>query len=272
VAPKGSGKTTRIAELVRVTPRVAIFDPMAETDFQYRRVASHIVTRDLQEAHLVLAEDNFRLLYEPQLPTQEGEEWFYADFRPFLAKCWRRVQLIGPMMLVVDEAHYTMSARTMPVEMWNIVTNGRRYGLDVVWITQRFVGVNGWVRANADEYWFARLVHPADLQTVAAICGPEVMDRVRNLRRLDANSVPIVPGQLLIWNSLDGSVILEEQSAIQSTAVPESSLRDGVEHVDGGEQAGGDVERSRSRDAVRKLSEPKVGTIAPDTPRGIAQD
>lgn len=205
VAPKGSGKTTEVAELVRLTPRVAIYDPMAETDFQYRRVASHIVTRDLREAHLIMAEDNFQLLYEPELPTQDGEEWYYADFRPFLMKVWRRVQLVGPMMLVVDEAHYTMSGKTMPLEMWNIITNGRRYGLDIVWITQRFVGVNGWVRANADEYWFYRLVHPADLATVREIAGPEVAEEVRNLRRLDSTKTPPMPGELLIWNSLDGS-------------------------------------------------------------------
>jgi hypothetical protein len=209
VAPKGSGKTTRVAELVRVTPRVAIFDPMAETDYPYRRVASHIVSRNLREAHVIMAEENFQLLYEPELPTQDGEEWLYQDFRPFLEKCWRRVQLIGPMCIVVDEAHYTMSLRTMPIEMWNVITNGRRYGLDIVWVTQRFVGVNGWVRSNADEYWFYRLVHPADLQTVSAICGPEVAEQVRNLRRLDAASVPVVPGQLLVWSSLDGSVVIE---------------------------------------------------------------
>ena len=211
VAPKGSGKTTRVAQLVRETPCCAIYDPMAETDTQYRVVASHIVAKDLREAHRVMAEENFQMLYEPELPTQDGEEWYYADFRPFLAKCWRRVQLIGPMMLIVDEAHYTMSKRTMPLEMWNIITNGRRYGLDVVWITQRFVGVNGWVRANADEYWFFRLVHPADLQTVNEVCSPEVMEQVRNLRRLDAaDPARVTPGELLRWNSLDGTTVIED--------------------------------------------------------------
>ena len=206
VAPKGSGKTTEVAELVRVTPRVAIYDPMAATDFQYRRVASHIVAHDLKEAHLLMAEENFQLLYEPELPTQDGDEWYYADFRPFLMKVWRRVQLVGPMMLIIDEAHYIMSAKTMPLEMWNIITNGRRYGLDIIWITQRFVGVNGWVRANADEYWFFRLVHPADLSTVREIAGAEVSEQVRNLRRLDSTKIPPVAGELLIWSSLDGTM------------------------------------------------------------------
>lgn len=211
MAPKGSGKTTRVAELVRVTPRVAIYDPMAATDYQFRRVASHIIERDLKAFHEAIAEDGFQVLYEPELPTQDGEEWFYGDFPVFLMKCWRRVQLVGPMMIVIDEAHYTMSARTMPVEMWNVITNGRRYGLDVCWITQRFVGVNGWVRANCDSYWFFRLVHPADLQTVSQICGPEIADRVRNLRRLDQHAG--VPGEMLVWDSLDGSVTIENEAA-----------------------------------------------------------
>lgn len=217
VAPKGSGKTTRVADLVSTQARVAIYDPMAATDFQYRKVASHIVSHDLREAHLILAEEEFQMLYEPETPVQDGEEWYYGDFRPFLAKCWNRVQKIGPMMLIVDEAHYTMSSRTMPLEMWNIITNGRRYGLDVVWITQRFVGVNGWVRANADAYWFFRLAHVADLATVRDICGGEVMERVRNLRRLDQNKVPPLAGEMLIWSSLDGSVTVEDLASKKRT-------------------------------------------------------
>lgn len=217
IAPKGSGKTTVVAELVRGTPRVAVYDPMAQTDNQYRLAASEIIQHDLRALHQAIAEDNFQVLYEPELPIQDGEEWYYPDFRPFIQKVWRRVQLIGPMTVVIDEAHYTMSKRTMPIEVLNIITNGRRYGLDIVWITQRFVGVNSWARANADEYWFFRLAHPADLNTVSEIAGPEVEEQVRNLRRLDANASPIVPGQLLIWSSLDGSVTIrdlaEEQNA-----------------------------------------------------------
>ena len=216
IAPKGSGKTTVVAELVRQTPRVAVYDPMAATDVQYRMAASEIIVQDLTAFHKAIAEDNFQVLYEPALPVQDGEEWFYPDFRPFIQKVWRRVQLVGPMMVVIDEAHYTMSKRTMPIEVLNIITNGRRYGLDIVWITQRFVGVNSWARANADEYWFFRLAHPADLDTVSQIAGPEVADQVSDLRRLDQNASPVVPGQLLKWSSLDGSVEIIDLAEVQS--------------------------------------------------------
>ena len=241
VAPKGSGKTTRMAEFVKTCPRVAIYDPMAATDFQYQFVASEIVKADVKTLGRVISQDDFQVLYEPEPPTQDGEEWYYSDFRPFLQWCWRRAQLIGPMTIVVDEAHYTMSKRTMPLEMWNLITNGRRYGLSVCWITQRFVGVNGWVRANADEYWFFRLSHGADLQSVAEICGPDVMEQVRNLRRLDAERSPIIPGQMLKFSTLDGSVIIEEQGVIQEndpkeqgTEVP-STETDGEPIIEVGE-------------------------------------
>jgi Zonular occludens toxin (Zot) len=216
VAPKGSGKTTRVAELVRQTPRVAVYDPMAATDNQYRLVAGEIVVQNLKAAGRIMAEDNFQLLYEPELPVQDDEDWFYPDFRPFIQMVWRRVQLIGPMMVVIDEAHYTMSKRTMPIEVLNIITNGRRYGLDIVWITQRFVGVNSWARANADEYWFFRLAHPADINTVSQIAGPEVADQVVELRRLDANASPVVPGQMLRWSTLDGSVVIEDLNEVKN--------------------------------------------------------
>jgi hypothetical protein len=210
VAPKGSGKTTVVAELVKQTPRVAVYDPMAATDFQYRMAVGEIIERDLGALHTLLAEDQFQVLFEPELPVQDKEEWYYPDFQPFIHKIWRRVQLIGPMMVVIDEAHYTMSKRTMPVEVLNIITNGRRYGLDIVWITQRFVGVNSWARANADEYWFFRLSHPADLDTVSQIAGPGVADQVSNLRRLDTTGNPVVPGEMLVYSTLDGSAVIRD--------------------------------------------------------------
>lgn len=235
---------------------------MALTDFQYRVVASHIVQRDLREVHTIIAEDNFQLLYEPTMPVQDGEEWRYEDFPAFLMKVWRRVQLIGPMMLVVDEAHYTMSGRTMPLEMWNIITNGRRYGLDVVWITQRFVGVNNWVRANADEYWLFRLASVPDLKAVADIAGSEVADEVRNLRRLDVNAH--TSGQMLIWNSLDGSVTIEDAEEGsnaenqspghlgESDRLGESDTDNGPLHKDG--QSGDSVRGSKVGGPARRDS------------------
>lgn len=210
VAPKGSGKTTKVAELVAESDRIAVYDPMAQTDMQYRVAASEIIEHDLSAFHKAIAEDNFQILYEPAPPVQDGDEWYYPDFRPFVQKVWRRVQLIGPMKLAIDEAHYTMSKKNMPIELWNVLTNGRRYGLDIIWITQRFVGVNPWARANADEYWFFRVVHPADLDTISQTAGPEIADRVSNLRRLDATSGRIVGGEMLIWSSLDGSYRIED--------------------------------------------------------------
>jgi hypothetical protein len=249
IAPKGSGKTTRVAELVRSTPRVAVYDPMAATDNQYRLAASEIIVQDLKAFHTAIAEENFQVLYEPALPVQDGEEWFYPDFRPFIQKVWRRVQLIGPMMVVIDEAHYTMSKRTMPIEVLNIITNGRRYGLDIVWITQRFVGVNSWARANADEYWFFRLAHPADIDTVSQIAGPDVADQVMQLRRLDANTSPVVPGQMLKWSSLDGSVEIEDLAERKN-----ESKRMAGQPQNAGEQ--GTEDRSSARKPLSAMPEP----------------
>lgn len=244
VAPKGSGKTTRMAGFVATCPRVAIYDPMADTDFQYQYVATEIVREDLKALGRFIAQDEFQVLFQPKPPAQDGEEWHYEDFRAFIQLCWRRAQLIGPMTVVVDEAHYTMSKKTMPLEMWNLITNGRRYGLDVCWITQRFVGVNGWVRANADEYWFFRLVHPADLQTVAEICGNEVMELVRDLRRLDASTPIVKPGQMLRWNSLDGSVQIEELDLSTDNAPKEQGTE--VPSTETGEQGTIEVEEEEA--------------------------
>lgn len=239
MAPKRSGKTTNVAELVRTCPRVAIYDPRAVTDVQYRRVASHIIVHDMNELRQVIAEDNFQVLFEPLQPEVDGEEYYFSDFRPFVRMCWRRAQLIGPMTIIVDEAHFTMSKRSMPPEIADVVTTGGHYGCDLIWITQRFTGVNSWARANADEYWFFRVIHPADLKTIADICGPEIADQVQNLRRLDLKVQPVVPGELLKWNSLDGSVEVIDNGKSTSPK-PEDDRRgsDGQSQEDAGNGQG----------------------------------
>lgn len=208
IAPARSGKTTRVAKFVASRPRVAIYDPQAVTDIQYRKVATHIVKQDLNELGRIIAEDQFRVLYEPVEPIYDGDGWEFTDFAPFLKKCLRRAELIGPMTVVVDEAHFTMSMRSMPIELWRVITTGGHYGIDLVWITQRFSGVNPWARANAREYWFFRTHHPAETKIISDICGEEIAEQVSQLRRLDQRTTPITPGQMLRWR--DGEVVVEE--------------------------------------------------------------
>jgi len=209
IAPARSGKTTRVARFVKSRQRVAIYDPQAITDVQYRMAATHIVKKDLTELGKIIAEDEFRVLYEPEEPIYDGDSWEFTDFAPFLKKCLRRAELIGPMTVVVDEAHFTMSMRSMPIELWRTITVGGHYGIDLVWITQRFSGVNPWARANAREYWFFRTHHPAEQKIITDICGPEVAEQVANLRRLDQRTSPITPGQMLRWR--DGEVVIEDE-------------------------------------------------------------
>lgn len=226
IAPKGSGKSTVIAQrIVSQEQRVAIYDPQAARDFQYRYAATHIIERDLCQFHQAIAEDEFRVLYRPDDPFIEGEEYRYKDFPAFIGKCYKRCELIGPMHLIVDEAHFTCSRRTMPFELMKVTTMSRSVGLDVTWCTQRFSGVNTWLRGNADEYWFFRLASPGDLDIAAQVCGSDVADQISNLRRLDANATPVVPGELLIWSSLDGSVQVIDLAKERSNGNPQRQNR-----------------------------------------------
>jgi hypothetical protein len=216
VAPKGSGKSHEVTKRVFApTPCVAIYDPQADRDSDYRMAASHIVDRDLKEARKVLAEENFQLLFRPDDPIQDGDEWRFEDFGPFLMMCFRRCELIGPMTLVVDEAHFTCSKRTMPYELMKITAMSRAVGLNVIWVTQKFSGVNTWLRSNADEYWIFRLASPGDLDIVNQVCGSEVEERIVQLRRLDDSSGQLIPGEMLIWSSLDNTVRIIDLAATE---------------------------------------------------------
>ena len=212
IAPTGSGKSHEVTERIfRVTPCVAIYDPQAARDMDYRMAASHIVEYDLAEARTVMAEDNFQLLFRPIDPVPVGDEYKFEDFPAFIKMCYRRCELIGPMTLIVDEAHFTCSKRTMPYDLLKVTTMSRSVGLNVVWITQKFAGVNTWMRGNAHKYWIFRLASPGDLDIVAQVCGAEVADQVVQLRRLEkGDDGRAMPGELLIWSSLDGSVVVED--------------------------------------------------------------
>jgi len=222
--------------IFRVTPCVAIYDPQAARDMDYRMAASHIVEYDLAEARTVMAEDNFQMLFRPIDPVPVGDEYKFEDFPAFIKMCYRRCELIGPMTLIVDEAHFTCSKRTMPYDLLKVTTMSRSVGLNVVWITQKFAGVNTWMRGNAHKYWIFRLASPGDLDIVAQVCGADVADQVVQLRRLEKGpDGKAMPGQLLIWSSLDGSVeILDLANAQQKNQENVESAR----HSEKGEAEG----------------------------------
>src|ERR1700757_149993 len=66
IAPKGSGKSYEVTRRIFApSPCVALYDPQAARDNDYRIAASEIVEYDLRAAHEVLAQPQFRLLFRP---------------------------------------------------------------------------------------------------------------------------------------------------------------------------------------------------------------
>lgn len=174
VAPSGSGKTTVIAsQIVAVSPCVAIYDPQAARDTQYRMAADHIIDdSDLNAFHKILAEPQFKVLFKPKDPIIEGNKADFTDFAQFIRKCYRRCELIGPMTLIVDEAHFTCADRSIPYDLLKVTTMARSVSLDTVWVTQKISGVNTWLRSNAHEYWFFRIVSERDLNIITILKNP----------------------------------------------------------------------------------------------------
>jgi hypothetical protein len=59
------------------------------------------------------------------------------------------------------------------------------------------------------------------------------MEQVRNLRRLDSTPGNVVPGELLRWNSLDGSVTVEDLSkAKESPSTLQGAAQEETEEID----------------------------------------
>lgn len=201
VAPKGSGKTYRVAQMVQASERVAVFDLVREQAYNTCQ-SFNGKPRDFA-AHIAPSRNKFQCVYRPITIEPNKDLVIVPELEPFIKLCYLR----GNMTMVIDEAHLICSGRNCPRSLLMSCLVGRHRQLNIVVVAQRFVGIHGSLRANADEFWFWRIIEPTDLEGVADRCGSETAEQVAQLRPLERNGLTVKPGQCLVWDKLKGATV-----------------------------------------------------------------
>lgn len=170
VGRKGSGKSSRLRELLRYTPRFAIFDVMSEhapADAKNRFETPAELTRFLKWSR---EQQTFACTYVPQSePEEEIEE------------VSRLVYARGGLCFVCEEVPLYTQPGYMPPLLGKLVRTGRHKQIDICWTAQRAAEVSKTLTALTDVWILFSQVEPRDLDALAERCGPEVAERVAKL-------------------------------------------------------------------------------------------
>ena len=170
VGRKGSGKSTRVATLLKYAPRILAWDPMADH-------------RDgLPDTLEGIDED----LYE-YFDEASGRKTFACAYVPgpnlereFEAIC-ELVYDYGSMLLCVEEAPLVCRANFMPPAFGKIVRTGRHRGIDLLWTVQRASEVSRSLTSATDVFILFSQTEPRDLDAIAERCGRDVAEKVAGL-------------------------------------------------------------------------------------------
>lgn len=209
VAPKGSGKSYTLGQWLDGQRRVLVFD--ITTADAYRREGVKIVEGNPADCGREMIKNaDFKILYLPK-NVQAKTNYVYA---PAFDKLCEIAFAIGNCTLVVEEAHHLCTAYHIPFALLNISRLGRHQQCSLVYVTQSFTAVHKSLRDNTDEFWFWRLIEPADVEGVRARCGSEAAERVQKLRKLEERNGEVIPGEMLRWTIERG---LENGEATDST-------------------------------------------------------
>ena len=186
---------------------VAVFDILHES--QYLSACNEVVTGQPKRFAELLTGPPIKIAYRPVVFRMVDGEENVPEFEPFVKLCY----LKGKMTMVVDEAHNLCSPNYMPDAFLDAVRLGRHRELNITYIGQSWAGIARPLTAATDEYYFFKIIEPRDLEGIRQRCGDEVMERVKNLRRLDYTKEGIpIPGEILHWSSYEGVIENEDNT------------------------------------------------------------
>jgi len=185
-------------------PRCAVFQ-IVRKDLAFLNGATHIIDGQPKLFAETLGNEQFRAIYRPaNVQVGDNGEVSFPEFRLFVECCFER----GDMAMLVDEAHLLCSPRHIPPRFSQAIILGRHENLDILYIAQGFSLVARLLTRNTDEFYFGNIIEPADIQGIRERCGPDVSERVTQLRRLEDHrreGGTLVPGELLYWNAWSGT-------------------------------------------------------------------
>jgi hypothetical protein len=216
IAPKRSGKTHKVSQMVAELDCVAAFDMIKDAQYmeiKTRKNEEPVVVIEGNPAMFARAisrdKEKFKVIYHPAIcKMQDNGIVECPEFQPIIKLCHLR----GNMYLVIDEAHMFCNSYNCPPELMMASYIGGHNGFSMILIAQSFVGIHPIIRRNADEIYFWRITEPSDLEVIRKRCGKDVEEAVTRLRavELDEDNNFIAPGQMLHWSKYKGIVEITE--------------------------------------------------------------
>lgn len=170
VGRKGSGKSTRVATLLKYAPRIVVWDPMEE-----HRIALPDSIEGISDGLYDYFDEaqgckTFALAYAPGDNLE----------RDFEQVC-ELVYDYGTMLFCVEEAPLVCRANFMSPVFGKIVRTGRHRSIDLLWTAQRASEVSRSLTSATDVFILFSQTEPRDLDAIAERCGRDVAEKVAGL-------------------------------------------------------------------------------------------
>lgn len=202
----GSGKSSKVKQMLRGRSRLVIFDPMEEYPkaLPGLRYIEHQRATDLDKVRVAMRENwsGFKVAYKP--PSGYEPDALSKLCRLLLAaqKPFKDGKPGAKMMtLVVEEMNNSFpvsSGVKVCPGFAEICSRGRHFGIEVIGVSQRIAEVATRFRANTDETIVLRQKGPNDIKAAANELGTtEAQVRtLKNLEFLHEKAGEITPGKI----------------------------------------------------------------------------
>jgi hypothetical protein len=186
IGRKGSGKSTRFADLLETQDRLIIFDPMAEHDWTPNELSA--------PKSIEAAQDFFR--WNERKPVWAANFVPGEDLEEDLEALSKLVYDRGDCVFGVEEIPLVTSPGHMPPNFGRLIRTGRHKGVDVYWTAQRAAEVPRTLTSLTDRFVFFSQTEPRDLEAIAARCGKDVAAAVARLGMHDSLEWDVMSRQI----------------------------------------------------------------------------
>ena len=173
---RGSGKSTRIKEIVKALPRVIVIDPTGE----YMREKGFVSYKTLKGMYRGIR-DNWNKGFKVSLNLSEvmDKEAIVRQISTDLLvmqKAYFDERDTRKITLVIDEMSLCVPNRTMKPderEFLQLCNLGRHYGVEIIGASQRLAQVHTDFRGNTAENYYLRMMEHVDIQAAKRSIGDQ---------------------------------------------------------------------------------------------------
>ncbi len=176
IGRKGSGKSTMLAERLKVAERIVVFDPLGEHSGKRGWLPN--ATTSLPELESFFRWNRKRGQFATgYVPGENMEE----EVEGVSGILYGR----GNLVFGIEEVPLICSPSYLPPVLGKLIRTGRHRQIDITWTAQRASECARTLTSLTDEFVLFSQTEPRDLDAIGARCGDDVARRVAELGRHD---------------------------------------------------------------------------------------